>query len=326
MFRNIIWLVAIGIASLLLQSNVPIEGKKVKIYINQLVEHPALDATTRGIVEGLTEAGYIKDHNLDLKIESAQGNVSLAGQIANKFVSNEPDIVVGVGTVAAQSFVKYLRDSKAKLIFTTITDPIGANLVSSLEHPGSNISGVSNFVPLEPQIEMFKRVKPRIKKLGFLYNPGEMNSISLIEKLRKVCPKYGIELVVMPASKSSEVAQSAIKLSSSVDAIFISNDNTALSALRVIVKAANAQKIPVFVSDTDIVVDGAIAALGPNQYDIGRQTAAMIIRIIKGENISEVAVDFPRKTELVLNAKVAEKLGIILSAELISEAKLVITY
>jgi putative ABC transport system substrate-binding protein len=324
MFRKIIGLVVIGAAFLLLQSNVPVEEIKVKIYISQLVEHPALDATTRGVVEGLAAAGYVPGHNLDLKIESAQGNVSLAGQIANKFVSNEPDIVVGVGTVAAQSFVKYVRDGKAKLIFTTITDPIGANLVASLEHPGSNISGVSNFVPLEPQIEMFKRVKPTIKKIGFLYNPGEMNSISLIEKLRKICPKYGIELVVMTASKSSEVAQSAIKLSSSVDAIFISNDNTALSALRVIVKAANAQKIPVFVSDTDVVVDGAIAALGPNQYAIGRQTADMIIRVIKGEDISKIAVDFPRKTELILNAKVAEKLGIILSEDLISAAKIVI--
>ena len=151
-----------------------------------------------------------------------------------------------------------------------------------------------------------------------------MNSISLIEKLRKICPKYGIELVTMAASKSSEVAQSAIKLSSFVDAIFISNDNTALSALRVIVKAANAQKIPVFVSDTDVVVDGAIAALGPNQYDIGRQTANMIIRVIKGEDISKIAVDFPRKIELVLNVKVAEQLGIILSEDLISEAKVVI--
>ncbi len=324
MFRKIIGAIIICTASLLLQSNSPIEERKVKIYINQLVEHPALDATTKGIVEGLSDAGYIEDYNLNLKIESAQGNVSLAGQIANKFVSNEPDIVVGVGTVAAQSFVKYAREGKTKLIFTTITDPIAANLVQNLEQPGGNISGVSNFIPLGPQIEMFKRVKPTMQKIGFLYNPGELNSISLIKKLKEICPKYGIELISMAASKSSEVAQTAIKLSSSVDAIFISNDNTALSALSVIVKAANAQKIPVFVSDTDIVVDGAIAALGPNQYAIGRQTANMIIRVIKGEDISKMPIEFPQKTELVLNLKVAEKLGIILPKDLISEAQVVI--
>jgi putative ABC transport system substrate-binding protein len=324
MFRKIIGAIIICTASLLLQSNSPIEKRKVKIYINQLVEHPALDATTKGIVEGLSDAGYIEDYNLDLKIESAQGNVSLAGQIANKFVSNEPDIVVGVGTVAAQSFVKYAREGKTKLIFTTITDPMGANLVSNLEQPGGNISGVSNFIPLGPQIEMFKRVKPNMQKIGFLYNPGELNSISLIKKLRKICPKHGIELISMAASKSSEVAQTAIKLSSSVDAIFISNDNTALSALPVIVKAANAQKIPVFVSDTDIVVDGAIAALGPNQYSIGRQTANMIIRVIKGEDTSKMAIEFPQETELVLNLKVAEKLGVILPKDLIAEAQVVI--
>jgi len=308
-------------AVLLLQSNVSIKEKKIKIYINQLVEHPALDATIRGIVDGLAMAGYVEDYNIDLKIESAQGNMSLAGQIANKFVSNEPDVVVGVATMAAQSFVKYAKSGKVKLIFTTVTDPIAANLVSNLEQPGGNISGVSNFVPLEPQLEMFKRIKPLMKKLGFIYNPGELNSVSLIEKLKEVCPKYGIELITISASKSSEVAQSAIKLSSLVDAIFISNDNTALSAMRVIVKAANAQKIPVFVSDTDIVENGAIAALGPNQYELGRQTADMIINVIKGEDIGKISVSFPRKIELVLNLKAAKKLGIVFSEDLISEAK-----
>ena len=142
--------------------------------------------------------------------------------------------------------------------------------------------------------------------------------------LKEICPRYGLEVIGMTASKTSEVYQSAIKLSSLVDAIFISNDNMALSALKTIVKAANAQKIPVFVSDTDIVKDGALAALGPNQYEIGKQTARLIARILEGEDINKINVEFPKGTELFLNQNAATKLGIVFPTELIAKADKII--
>ena len=147
-----------------------------------------------------------------------------------------------------------------------------------------------------------------------------MNSISLIEKLKVICPTYGIELITVSASKTSEVAQSAAKLSSLVDAIFVSNDNTALSAFKTIVKAANNVSIPVFVSDTDIVKDGAVAALGPNQYDLGLQTANMIVSILEGKDINTAPVEFPKKIELYLNPNAAEKVGIKIPKELFESA------
>lgn len=319
MFRKIISLIALIASVFAWQYNAVGDSKKVKIYISQLVEHPALDATTKGIIQGLSDKGY-KDENLELIVESAQGNVSLANQIANKLISKNPDIVVGVATVTAQSFSKYARTGKTKLIFSSVTDPVDAGLVNSVIKPGNNTSGVSNFISLEPQIEMFLKIKPDIKKLGFLYNPGELNSISLIEKLKIICPTYGIELITVSASKTSEVAQSAAKLSSLVDAIFVSNDNTALSAFKTIVKAANNVSIPVFVSDTDIVKDGAVAALGPNQYDLGLQTANMIVSILEGKDINTAPVEFPKKIELYLNPNAAEKVGIKIPKELFESA------
>ncbi|MEM6338825.1 MAG: ABC transporter substrate-binding protein [Pseudomonadota bacterium] len=319
MFRKIISLIAVIIAVFAWQYNAVGDSKKVKIYISQLVEHPALDATTKGIIQGLSDAGY-KDENLDLIVESAQGNVSLANQIANKLISKNPDIVVGVATVTAQSFSKYARAGKTKLIFSSVTDPVDAGLVNSVVKPGNNTSGVSNFIPLEPQIEMFLKIKPGIKKLGFLYNPGELNSISLIEKLKVICPTYGIELVTVSASKTSEVPQSAVKLSSLVDAIFVSNDNTALSAFKTIVRAANSVSIPVFVSDTDIVKDGAVAALGPNQYDLGLQTAKMIVDVLEGREIDTTPVEFPKKVDLYLNPNAAEKVGVKIPKDLFESA------
>ena len=295
-----------------------------KVYINQLVQHPALDMTTKGIIDGLTELGYTNGINLDLKVENAQGDTVLANQIAARLVSLQPDVVVGNPTITAQSFVKYAKEGKIKLVFTSVTDPLGAKIVNKLTEPGGNVTGVSNFVDLEPQIELFKEIKPTIKKIGFLYNPGELNSITLVNRLKEICPRYGLELIEMTASKTSEVYQSAIKLSSLVDAIFISNDNMALSALRTIVKAADAEKIPVFVSDTDIVKDGALAALGPNQYEIGKQTARLIARILEGEDINKMNVEFPKGTELFLNQTTATKLGIVFSQKLLAKADKII--
>lgn len=283
------------------------EINKARVFISKLVEHPALDATTKGIIDELINSGYKVGDNLELRVESAQGSAALAGQIANKFVSQNPDIVVGVGTISAQSFAKYAKQGQARMIFSTVTDPLGAGLVNEIKRPGNNISGVSNFMPLEPQLKLFKEIQPGIKKLGFLYNPGEQNSLSIVKKLETICPELNLILVKQVASKSSDVPQSASMLAENCDAIFISNDSTALSALQTIIKIANNAKIPVFVSDTDAVSSGAIAALGPNQYDLGKQTGRMIVRILKGADIATQPVEFPGKTELYINLIAAKK-------------------
>ena len=324
MLNKIVCMVVLIYSIFLWQYNAIGDANKVKIYISQFVKHPALDATTNGIIQGLSDAGYSREKNLDLTIEYAQGDISLANQIASKLTSKSPDIVVGVATISAQSFAKDARNKKVKLIFSSVTDPIDANLVKTIEKPGNNTSGVSNFIPIEPQLEMFLKVKPGIKKIGFLYNPGELNSISLIKKLQEACPKYGIELIIVAASKTSEVSQSAVKLSSLVDAIFISNDNTALSAFGMIIKAANGSSIPVFVSDIDIVKDGAIAAFGANQYNLGLQTAKMIVKVLEGANVESTPVEYPKDSELYLNLKAAQKLGITIPKDLLKSATVII--
>lgn len=324
MVKTFIWLITIFLSSLSIADAKDTAKTVKKVYINQLVQHPALDMTTKGIIDGLAELGYINGKNLDLKIDNAQGDTILANQISARLVSLNPDVVVGNPTITAQSFVKYAKEGKVKLVFTSVTDPVGAKIVNRLDQPGDNVTGVSNFVALEPQIEMFQKIKPTMKKLGFLYNPGELNSITLLNMLKEICPRYGLEVIGITASKTSEVYQSAVKLSLLVDAIFISNDNMALSALKTIIKAANAQQIPVFVSDTDIVKDGALAALGPNQYEIGKQTARLIAKILEGEDINKMNVEFPKGTELFLNQSTAAKLGIVFPKELLAKADKII--
>lgn len=294
------------------------------VLISQVVEHPALDATTKGIIEGLAANGYQRGVNLELRVESAQANAALASQIASKFVNQKPNIVVGVGTLSAQSFSKAAAAGKVALAFSTVTDPLGASLVKSLKEPNNNTSGVSNFVDLEPQLKLFQQLQPHLKRLGVLYNPGEVNSVSIVKKLEKLSPAIGLILVKQTASKTADVAQNAVKLAQNVDAIFISNDNTALSALQSVVRAAQKAKIPVYVSDTDAVAQGAVAALGPNQYQVGFQTGAMIARVLNGANMGDQPVEFPQKTDLYINLTAAKKAGITVPDRILQQAAKII--
>lgn len=295
-----------------------------KVFISQVVEHPALNITTKGIIDGLEQSGFKRGKNLDLRVESAQANPALAAQIATKFVNQNSDIVVGVGTISAQSFARYAANNQVKLVFSSVTDPLGASLVKNIKEPGNNTSGVSNFVALEPQIKLFQKLQPTLKRLGILYNPGELNSMSIVKRLEELTPKFGITLIKQTANKTADVAQAVTKLAGSVDAIFISNDNTALSALQSIINVANRAKIPVYVSDTDAAELGALAALGPNQYQIGLQTGKMIARGLKGENLGVMPVEFPQKTDLYLNEKAALISGIAIPKDMKAEAARVI--
>ncbi len=295
------------------KKNVPV------VLISQTVNHPALDTTVRGIIDALATAGFKNNENIMIKTSSAQANPSLATQIASNFMGMEPSVVVGVGTMAAQAFLRYRQQTTIPLIFSSVTDPQGAGL-SSPKALQQGITGVSNFVTLEPQIELFKKILPRMTKIGILYSPGEANATAIVRMLESLCPQQGLTLVPQTVMKTSDIAQNTALLASKVDAIFVSNDNTILSAIKAVINIAKEQKIPVFVSDIDAVSLGALAALGPNQYDVGQQTGRMIAAILQGKKASEIPVEYPAKTELYLNTGIAEKFGITLPKELITSA------
>ena len=292
-----------------------------KIFVNKIVDHYALDQTVLGIIDALKEKGVYD--SIEFKVESSQGNPSLVSQINNNSIAKKAFMIIGVGTLPAQNAAKYALENKTKLLFSSVTDPVSADLAyeNGLK---TNISGVSNFVQLEPQLDLFRKIMPNIKKIGIIFNAGESNSVSIINKLENICPKFDINLVKQSITNSSQAYQAAIKLSSLVDAIFISNDNTALSSLQTIIKAASEAKIPVFVSDTDAVKSGALAALGPNQYQVGYQTGNMAASIILGKNINDIPIEFPTTTELFLNIDMAKKLNINFTDELLNQANTII--
>ncbi|SES67550.1 putative ABC transport system substrate-binding protein [Marinobacter segnicrescens] len=292
------------------------------VAITQIVEHPALDAVHQGVKDELAERGYNEGDNLELMHESAQGNSAIASQIARKFVGDQPDVIVAIATPSAQTAAAATRN--IPVVFSAVTDPVAAKLVKSLEAPGANITGVSDMLPLDRHLDMVLRVVPDAKTVGTVYNPGEANAVALVELLEERLEARGLKLEKAAATKTSEVLGAARSLSDKVDAIYLTTDNTVISAAEAVISVGERAKIPVFAADTATVERGAVAAMGFNYYDLGRQTGAMVARILEGAATADMPVETLDKLELYVNPAAAEKMGITLSDELISEASKVV--
>ncbi len=290
--------------------------------ITQIVEHPALDAVRKGVKDELESAGYKAGDNLQWTFESAQGNSATAAQIARKFAGKSPDVIVAIATPSAQTMASAARNSA--IVFSAVTDPLGAKLVNNMEKPGANITGVTDLTPIDKHMALVKRVVPSAKSVGVIFNPGEANSVTLVELVKKYAPQYGMKVVEAGATKSSEVLSAARSLVGKVDVIYVPTDNTVVSAFSAVVKVGISAKLPVVAGDTDSVKQGAIAALGFNYYDVGRQTGRMVLKIFAGTKPGDMAVQGVDKMELFVNPSAAEKMGVTLDKGLILEAKEVI--
>lgn len=275
----------------------PLFGASLKISLIQTIDHPALTLNKEGILEEFETLGYKQGDTLMVDVQSAQGNPTLAVQIAQKFAASDADVIIALGTPAAQAAVTASKDKKIPVVFTAVTDPLSAKLVSNLKTPGGRITGVCDYVAPEPQFKLFEKLVPQLKTLGIVYNPGESNSTALIEDMEKAAKKMGWKIEFAAAHKTNEVFGATQNLCGKVDGIFINNDNTALSAFKSVVKAARSCDIPVFVSDVDIVDQGALAALGPDQRALGKQTARLVHRILKNPSATFPSVEFPEKTQ-----------------------------
>ena len=277
----------------------------LSVGVIQIIEHPALDKTRQGLKDKLGEKS-----NLKFYWDTAQGKFDLARQIAQKYIAKNVDIIVAVGTVAAQAAMSIKSD--IPIVFSSITDPVKARLVKSLAKPGGRATGVSNYIPVKKQLAFIRQVLGTDKplRIGVVYNPGEDNSHSLNKAMQQAAKEMNITIVLSAAMRTCEVQAAAERLLDRVDAILVNNDNTALAAFPSIAKVC-AGRIPAFVSDVDIVSQGAAGAVGANQYVLGQQTAEVVLRIAAGEAAATVAVEFPRQVEQRLNDEVLANLGLV---------------
>ncbi|MDI9650293.1 ABC transporter substrate-binding protein [Burkholderia cenocepacia] len=306
-----------GVAALALAGAAHAQTVKVL----SIVDHPALDAIRDGVRAELKAEGY-GDDKLKWEYQSAQGNTGTAAQIARKFVGDKPDVIVAIATPAAQSVVAATKS--VPVVYSGVTDPVAAQLVKGWGPSGTNVTGVSDKLPLDRQVALIKRVVPNAKTVGMVYNPGEANSVVVVKELKEILAKQGMTLKEAAAPRTVDIGPAAKSLIGKVDVIYTNTDNNVVSAYEALVKVANEAKIPLVAGDTDSVKRGGIAALGINYGDLGRQTGKVVARILKGEKPGAIASETSSNLELFVNTGAAAKQGVTLSLDLVKEAKTVI--
>jgi len=306
--RKITFLVFLGL--LLIGLVLPATAAEpIKIGIMQIVDHPALNASRDGVKDALQEVyGYVPDKDIIYDMQSAQGDVATANTIAHKFISDKVNVIVAIATPTSQAAANATKD--IPIVFSAVTDPVSAGLVKDLQKPGGNVTGVSDMTPVDRQIEMLKYLFPNVKNLGTVYNAGEVNSVVTNDLAKKACEKNGMSLFEATVSTTADVAMATQSLVGKVDAIYVSTDNTVVSALETVIKVCQDKKIPLILADPTTLEKGATLALGFDYYLHGRQTGDIVARILKGEKPADIPVEFAKRLVLKVNSQNLEILGI----------------
>ncbi|WP_375657995.1 ABC transporter substrate-binding protein [Bartonella sp. CL436QHHD] len=296
--------------------------KHVKVAITQIMVHPAADAVRKGVEDVLAANGYKQGENFQLTFLSAQGNISTATQIARKFVGDKPDVIVAITTPSAQTMLAATKT--IPIVFAAISDPIGAKIVSSLTKPGGNMTGSSDRIDVAESVRLLQEVKPDLKKIGYLYNASEANSVSTLKTLKDVAKKAGIEIIPSSAPKPSDVQAATRALIGKVDIIFVPADNTILSVLEGAIKVSEEANMPVFTVDSNTIGRGPFMTQGVNFYDVGVDAGKLVVRILKGEKPGDIDVVQAANNDIRIDLKAAQKAGIVIPQAVIDRATKVI--
>lgn len=286
-------------------------GEAYSIGITQITTHTALDSAREGFKKAFEDAGI----QVKYDEQNAQGDQATATSIASKFASSDLDLVLAIATPSAQAAAQSI--TKVPVLFTAVTDPVSAQLVNSLEAPGSNITGTTDMNPVADQISLVKEFAPKAKTLGIIYSSGEVNSEVQVELAKEAAAKDGLQVVESAVTNSAEVQQAGQDLASKVDAIYVPTDNTVVSALASVVQAAEDAKIPLIAGEANSVVQGALATYGIDYSKLGYQTGEMAIRILKeGADPATLPVEAQKDYELTVNTTTLKALGLELPASL----------
>ncbi|HEY4599960.1 MAG TPA: ABC transporter substrate-binding protein [Cerasibacillus sp.] len=282
------------------------KGKTFKIGATQIVEHPSLDQAYKGFQEALKDAGL----DVEFDLQSAQGEQNNVKPIADNFVADSVDLIFANSTASTLGALQ--ATDQIPIVFTSVSDPVGAGIVEAMDQPGDNITGV---VDLHP--EAIKETVQFIDKyfnganVGLIYNAGEQNSVSQIDTVKEAAEGTSLTLTERTVANTSEVQQATMTIASEVDVLYIVTDNMVVSALDSVVGVAEDQKIPLIVGEPDSLEKGGFATFGIDYIKIGYRTGEMAVEILKGEkDPSDIPVEYPEEIKLIINKEAAEKQGV----------------
>lgn len=289
-------------------------SKKLTVGVIQYATHPSLNNCCTGFTEGLKESGYENGKNITIDFQNAQADNSKSDLMAQTMVSKKYDMIMAIATPAAMSAFGAAKSTNIPVVFTAVSDPVSAQLVSSLKNPGGNCTGSSDVLPLEAQVKMIRAYLPKAKKIGILYTTSEVNSVSQLKTLKEIAPKYNFEIVDTGITNSSQVASGAASLvAKGVDCINNFTDNNVVNNLSTLLQATDKAKIPVFGSEVEQVKNGCLAADSIDYVALGKETGKMAAKILKGEvKAADTPVYTVNEGKPVYNKSVLEKYSLTL--------------
>lgn len=292
-----------------------------KVGITQIVTHPALDLCRQGFIDQLAEEGFIEGENIEYDISHPEGDMSLAASIAQKFVSQKVDLIFAIATPTTQACAQAAKGTDIPVVFGAVTDPVAAGVVDSWEKPGGNVTGCSDWADVGLQVGLAMSICPDVKKLGVVYNAGEVNSVVQIDELKKAAPGLGIEEIIEAnAATTADVMAAAQSLVGRVDAIWEPSDNTVASAIEALVKVCEDNQIPLFGSDISMAKAGAISGLGLDYYVNGVECGKIAARILRGESPADIPIAMCPMTIIYLSPPAAERMGVTIPPEVLATA------
>ena len=286
------------------------------IGINQYGEHASLDNCREGFLQGLADAGLVEGTDYVIDYQNAGFDNAIAAQIGQNFSATNVALMCAIATPSATACYAAAEDKDIPVVFTAITDPVEAGLDSG------NITGTSDKLPVEAQLELIRALQPEAKTIGIIYTTSEPNSVSAIAEYEEKCGEFGFSVETVGVTAQSEVTQAADTLiSKGVDCFTNLTDNNVVGVLPSILEKTDEADIPIYGSEVEQVKLGCVAAAGIDYVALGRQTGLMAAKILTGE---ASAYDMPYETiseyGIYVNSAALEALNISVPADIAEKA------
>ncbi|AWK51229.1 ABC transporter substrate-binding protein [Clostridium beijerinckii] len=289
------------------------------IGVVQLVQHDALDASNKGFIDGLKEKGYEEGKNIKIEQQNAQGEQANAQTISKQFVDAKKDLIFAIATPAVQA--AYNSTKEIPIIFTAVTDPVKAEIAKDWKSSGTNVTGTSDKVPVDKQIELLKKLIPNAKTVGVIYSTSETNSVVQVDELKAAAEKQGLAVKEIGVTTVNEINQNLSSALGEIDVLYTPTDNTVASGYALVGKLCVEKNIPIIGAEEAIVTKGGLASIGIDYYKLGKEAGFKAAEVLDGKKPSDVEITTLSEMAFTINTDVAKKLNITIAQDIESNAK-----
>ncbi|MGE4272187.1 MAG: ABC transporter substrate-binding protein [Desulfitobacterium sp.] len=317
---SILLLAAVGCSA----ETTPQQGKAsanaIQVGLVQLADNGAFTDMREGFTTKMRELGYTEEQMV-IDYKNANGDTATLNSIMQTMVDEKKDMIVTIGTPATQAIVN--MDSGIPVFYISVSNPVGAKVITDMNTPDKNATGTSNAIPVSEMFKLADQLTPNRQTYGLIYNTGEINAVTTIENAKKYLESVGLNYKEVIITSSSEVQQAAESLVNQVDAFFIPNDSMVQSAMPQVAEIAKNAKIPVYGSSAVMVQSGAFATVSIDDITIGGITAEMAEKYLKGTPLQEIPSLVVTDFTTVINKSTADALGLTLPQSVLDSAKII---